>query len=241
MGGTGCGSGLLDANAAVQHVVTNRPTVTATLQPAAAGVRPGSTFTLVGDVKAGGGRMPATAGMSWRQTSGPAVTIPAGSGASVTLTAPTMTGILTFEYAAADSAGYAGTAAVAVTVNAGPTLLPVAAGNVTANQPISGSVRGSDPESDTITYVLVAGPPGLTVNANTGAWSWTPTSAGSFGVTIMPADAYGNGTPVNFTITVAADPNAKDGGGGALPWWLALLLLALAGVRTTRLGLPRRT
>ena len=62
MGGTGCGSGLLDANAAVQHVVTNRPTVTAALQPAAPGVRPGATFTLVGDVKAGGGRMPATSG-----------------------------------------------------------------------------------------------------------------------------------------------------------------------------------
>jgi len=240
MGGTGCGSGLLDANAAVQHVVTNRPTVTAALQPAAAGVRPGATFTLVGDVKAAGGRMPGTTGMSWRQTSGPAVTIPAGSGASVTLTAPTTSGILTFEYAAADSAGYAGTAAVAVTVNAGPTLLPVAAGNVTANQPISGTVRGSDPESDTITYVLVAGPPGLTVNASNGAWTWTPTSAGSFGVTVMPTDAYGNGTPVNFTITVAPDPNAKDGGGGAVPWWLAVLLLAPACLRAARRGfLPR--
>ncbi len=62
MGGMACGSGLLDANAAVQHVVTNRPTVTATLQPAAAGVRPGATFTLVGDVKAGGGRMAGTSG-----------------------------------------------------------------------------------------------------------------------------------------------------------------------------------
>ncbi len=240
MGGTGCGSGLLDANAAVQHVVTNRPTVTAALQPAAPGVRPGATFTLVGDVKAGGGRMPATSGMSWRQTSGPAVTIPPASGASVTLTAPTTSGILTFEYAATDSAGYAGMAAVAVTVNGGPTLLPVTAGNVTANQPISGSVRGSDPESDTITYVLVAGPPGLTVNASTGAWSWTPTSAGSFGVTVMPTDAFGNGTPVNFTITVAPDPNAKDGGGGALPGWLALLLFAPACLRAARRRLPPR-
>jgi hypothetical protein len=233
MGGTGCGSGLLDANAAVQHVVTNRPTVTAALQPAAPGVRPGATFTLVGDVKAAGGRMPATTGMSWRQTSGPPVTIPAGGGASVTLTAPATSGILTFEYAATDSAGYAGTAGVAVTVNAGPTLLPVAAGTVTANQPISGTVRGSDPESDSITYVLVAGPPGLTVNASSGAWSWTPTSAGSFGVTVMPTDAYGNGTPVNFTITVAPDPNAKDGGGGALPFWLVPLLLLL-GRRSQR-------
>jgi serine protease len=234
MGGNGCGSGLLDANAAVQHVVTNRPTVTATLQPAAAGVRPGATFTLAGDVKAAGGRMPGTTGMSWRQTSGPTVTIPAGSGASVTLAAPTTTGVLTFEYAATDSAGYAGTASVAVTVNAAPTMSPTTGGSVTANQPISGSVRGSDPDSDAITYVLVEGPPGLTLNASTGAWSWTPTSAGTFGVTVMPTDAYGTGTPVNFTISVAKDPNAKDGGGGALPWWIALLLLAPTGRHFSR-------
>ncbi len=240
MGGNGCGSGLLDANAAVQHVVTNRPTITATLQPAAPGVRPGATFTLAGDVKAAGGRMPATSGMSWRQTSGPPVTIPAGSGASVTLTAPTTTGVLTFEYAATDSAGYPGTAAVAVTVNAAPMMSPAPAGNVTANQPISGSVRGTDPDGDSITYVLVEGPPGLTLNASTGAWSWTPTSAGTFGVTVVPTDAYGNGTPVNFTISVAKDPNAKDGGIGALPWWLAPVLLASVGLRASRRRVAER-
>jgi MprA protease rhombosortase-interaction domain-containing protein len=56
----------------------------------------------------------------------------------------------------------------------------------------------------------------------------------------MPTDAYGNGTPVNFTITVAPDPNAKDGGGGAVPWWLAVLLLAPAGLRAARRGLLPR-
>ncbi len=117
---------------------------------------------------------------------------------------------------------------MAVTVNAAPTMSPATAGNVTANQPISGSVRGTDPDGDAITYVLVEGPPGLTLNASTGAWSWTPTSAGTYAVTIMPTDTYGNGTPVNFTISVAKDPNAKDGGIGALPWWLALLLLVPA-------------
>jgi hypothetical protein len=96
-----------------------------------------------------------------------------------------------------------------------------------AGQPLSGSVRGTDPEGDPITYVLVAGPPGLTINASTGAWSWTPSSAGTFGVTVMPVDSFGNGTPVNFNISVTADPNKKDdGGGGALAWWLLPLLPA---------------
>jgi hypothetical protein len=153
------------------------------------------------------------------------VTIPAGSGASVTLTAPNTTGTVVFEYSASDSVGYSGAAALAVTVNASPTLTPPAAEKVTAGKVISGSVRGTDPDGDSITYVLVAGPPGLMVDAATGAWSWTPKDAGSYSVTVMPTDAYGNGVPVTFAIDVAKDPNAKEGGLGALPGWLAVLLL----------------
>jgi serine protease len=225
MGGNGCGAGLLDANAAVQHVVDNKPTVTAAIQGSAPGVRPGATFTLVGDVKALGGRTASSSGMSWRQTSGPTVSIPANAGSTVTLTAPNGTGALGFEFAAADTAGYSGAGTVAVTVNAPPTMLPPAAPSATVGQPVTGSVKGTDPDGDAITYVLVAGPPGFNLNASTGSWSWTPTSAGSQGVTVMPTDAYGNGTPVNFVVSVAKDPNAKDGGAGALPWWLLALLL----------------
>jgi hypothetical protein len=234
MGGSGCGTGLLDAAAAVQHVIANRPTVTATLQGSAPGVRPGTTFTLVGEVKAAGGRAPATSGMTWRQTAGPSVSIPANAGASITLTAPGTTGALAFEFAGLDSAGYGNSASATVTVNAPPTMSVPAASSVTAGQAVSGSLRGTDPEGDSITYVLVSGPPGLTINAATGAWSWTPSSAGTFGVTVMPMDAYGNGTPVNFTIAVAEDPNKKEEGGGlALPGWLALLL-AIPALRRRR-------
>ena len=231
MGNSDCGSGLLDAAAAVQLVVNNRPIVTGSIQGSAAGVRPGATFTLVGDVRAIGGRTPSTSGMSWRQTSGTPVTIPAASGASVTLVAPNSVGALSFEFVAADSAGYGGVAVVPVIVNSPPTLFPPAAMSGTAGQPLSGTVRGTDPDGDAITYVVVAGPTGFSLNAATGAWSWTPTSAGSHGVTIVPVDAYGNGTPSNFVITAAPDPNAKDGGGGAIPLWFATLLLIAAGRR----------
>ncbi len=220
-----CGSGLLDANAAVQHVVDNRPIVTGMIQGSAPGVRPLASFTLVGNVKTVGGRVASTAGMSWRQTSGPTVTIPAGSGATVTLTAPSAVGALGFEFAASDSAGYSAAVAVPVIVNAPPTMTPAAAVSGTKGKPLSGSVRGVDPDGDAITYVLVAGPTDFALNASTGAWSWTPNAAGTHGVTIMPTDAYGNGTPVNFVITAAADPNDKEGGGGALTWWLAAVLL----------------
>jgi hypothetical protein len=226
MGSGDCGSGLLDASAAVQHVVNNRPIVTASIQGSAPGVRPGTTFTLVGDVRAVGGRMPSTSGMGWRQITGTPVSIPATSGATVTLVAPNATSALAFEFVASDSAGYGGVAAVPVIVNAPPTLFPPAAMSGTVGQPVSGTVRGTDPDGDAITYVVVAGPTGFTLNAGTGAWSWTPSSAGTHGVTVVPVDAYGNGTASNFVITVAADPKAKDsGGGGVLAWWFAALLL----------------
>ena len=220
-----CGPGLLDASAAVQHVINNRPMVTAMIQGSAPGVRPGVPFTLVGDVKAVGGRMLSTSGTSWRQTAGPNVTIPANSGATVTITAPSAVGALAFEFMASDTAGYSAAAAIPVIVNASPTLTQPAAVSGTKGQPLSGSVRGTDPDGDAITYVLVSGPTAFALNAASGAWSWTPNAAGAHGVTIMPTDAYGNGTPANFTITAAADPNEKDGGGGALAWWLAVLLL----------------
>jgi hypothetical protein len=234
MGGSGCGNGLLDANAAVQHVLNNRPTVTAVLQGSASGVRPGTSFTLVGEVKAAGGRTAAASGMRWRQTAGAPVTIPANAGATVTLTAPSATGPVAFEFVGSDVAGYSASAAVTIPVNAPPVMFTPTVNSVMAGQPLSGSVRGTDPEGDPITYVLVAGPPGLTINASTGAWSWTPASAGTFGVTVMPVDSFGNGTPVNFNISVTADPNKKDdGGGGALSGWLALLL-AIPALRRRR-------
>ena len=227
MGGSGCGNGLLDANAAVQHVLNNRPTVTAVLQGSASGVRPGTSFTLVGEVKAAGGRAAAASGMRWRQTAGAPVTIPTNAGPTVALTAPSTTGPVAFEFVGSDVAGYSGSAAVTIPVNAPPIMFTPTVSSVMAGQPLSGSVRGTDPEGDPITYVLVAGPPGLTINASTGAWSWTPSSAGTFGVTVMPVDSFGNGTPVSFNISVTADPNKKDdGGGGALAWWLLPLLPA---------------
>jgi serine protease len=242
MGGAGCGAGLLDADAAVQHVVNNRPMVTVKIQSAMPAVRPASSFTLVGEVKAAGGRTASSSGMSWRQVSGPPVPIPAGVGASVMLTAPGTTGTLTFEYAATDTAGYEGAATVSLLVNAPPTMSTPVTSQAMVGKPMSGTLLATDAEGDTITYVLVAGPPGLNINAATGAWSWTPKSAGTQSVTVMPADAYGNGAQVNFAVSVTPDPNAKKefGGIGAVPWWAALLLLVPAYARSSSRALGRR-
>jgi len=62
-----CGTGLLDADAAMLHVLNNRPMVSAALQ-GAAGVRPLGSFTLVGNVKTLGGRSAPASGMTWRRS-----------------------------------------------------------------------------------------------------------------------------------------------------------------------------
>jgi subtilisin family serine protease len=215
-----CGSGLLDGAAAVDHVVNNRPTVTAGLQGAGTGVAPSASFTLVGTVKTVGGR--AATGMMWRQTSGPTVSLPTTTGGSITVTAPS-SGKLGFEFVATDSVGYSANATATVVVNSPPVLQPIAAVSATKGQAISGSVRATDTEGDAITYVVVNPPNGFNLNAGTGAWSWTPSSSGDYTLAIMPTDAYGNGAPVTLQINVA---KGDEGGGGALPAWIAVLLLA---------------
>jgi cytochrome c553 len=219
-----CGTGLLDVDAAMLHVLNNRPTVSVALQGTAAGVRPLSSFTLVGNVKTLGGRGAPASGMTWRQISGPAVQIPSSAGASITLTAPSA-GPLAFEFSAVDSGGYAAMTSVTVVVNTPPTLAPVTKTDLKKGEAASGSLRAVDPEGDAITYVLVTGPSGLNLDAATGAWSWTPGSDGAYTMTVVATDAYGSSAPVN------AELNVEKGGVGALAWWLPLLLLASAGRR----------
>jgi hypothetical protein len=171
-------------------------------------------------VKTVGGR--AATGMMWRQTSGPTVSLPTTTGGSITVTAPS-SGKLGFEFVATDSVGYSANATATVVVNSPPVLQPIAAVSATKGQAISGSVRATDTEGDAITYVVVNPPNGFNLNAGTGAWSWTPSSSGDYTLAIMPTDAYGNGAPVTLQINVA---KGDEGGGGALPAWIAVLLLA---------------
>ncbi|HTN48301.1 MAG TPA: S8 family serine peptidase [Burkholderiaceae bacterium] len=228
-----CGAGLLDGFAAVDHVVNNRPTVTAGLQGSAVGVPPSASFTLVGTVKTAGGRAAPASGMTWRQTSGPTVSLPTMTGGSITVTAPSASGRLGFEFVATDSVGYSASATATVVINSPPVMSAVAPVSATAKQAISGSVKAVDADGDAITYVAINPPSGFNMNAATGAWTWTPGSSGNYTLGVMPTDAYGNGVPASLQINVAK--GAGDGGGGAVPAWVAaLLLLALGGARGRR-------
>jgi hypothetical protein len=64
-------------------------------------------------------------------------------------------------------------------------------------------VEATDPEGDTLTYSLTAGPTGMTINSSTGVINWTPTEVqiGANEVEIKVSDLY-RSTTQSFTITV---------------------------------------
>jgi len=62
-------------------------------------------------------------------------------------------------------------------------------------------VEATDPNGDALTYSLTTSPTGMTINSNTGVISWTPTTAGSFDVTVEVSDDSKSDTQ-SFTITV---------------------------------------
>ena len=68
------------------------------------------------------------------------------------------------------------------------------------------AVRAVDPEGDTLTYSLQAGPAGMTIDPATGILSWTPTAAevGTHAAAILVADGQGNTASQVYRVVVAA-------------------------------------
>ena len=62
-------------------------------------------------------------------------------------------------------------------------------------------VEATDPNEDTLTYSLTVSPTGMTINSTNGVITWTPTTAGSFDVTVEVSDGSKSETQ-SFTIIV---------------------------------------
>ena len=62
-------------------------------------------------------------------------------------------------------------------------------------------VEATDPNGDILTYSLTVSPSGMTISSTTGVISWTPTTAGSFEVTVEVSDENKSETQ-SFTIIV---------------------------------------
>ncbi|MDO1448406.1 malectin domain-containing carbohydrate-binding protein [Rhodocytophaga aerolata] len=92
-------------------------------------------------------------------------------------------------------------------VNQAPVLATIGNKTVTVGQTLSFTATATDADaSQTKTYSLVGAPQGATINATTGAFSWTPAQTGSFSFTVKVTD---NGTPAlsdeeQITVLVSA-------------------------------------
>ncbi len=222
-----CGTGLLDAKAAIDRLNTLAPCVSATAAPTGV-VAAGSLVTLTA---AGTSVASASTSFSyqWTQLSGPAVTLSGSTSASATFTAPSPGGTHLFEVTATDATGQSSTEQVSVTSNTPPVLAPIPPMAVALNAPLTFTATATDAEGNPVVYVASALPAGSTFDAATGVFDWpvaTPTGRYSFSIT--PNDGVFNGVPQTVSITVGTPPSG--GGGGATGPWELGGLLALLGL-----------
>ncbi len=71
--------------------------------------------------------------------------------------------------------------------------------------PVSFTASASDTEGETLTFSLSGAPAGASIDATTGAFSWTPATAGSFTFTVTVSDANGSDSQ-EVTVDVSALP-----------------------------------
>jgi PKD domain/Putative Ig domain/FlgD Ig-like domain len=79
-------------------------------------------------------------------------------------------------------------------VNTAPVLAPIGnkSGSIGVPTTFTATASDTDIPAQTLTFSLGAGPPGATIDASTGAFSWTPNACGTFLVTVVVTD---NGPP----------------------------------------------
>ncbi|WP_265991427.1 putative Ig domain-containing protein [Larkinella insperata] len=98
------------------------------------------------------------------------------------------------------------------TVNTAPVLTGIGSKTAVVGQPLSFTAQATDTDlpAQTLTY-SVSGLTDASINASTGAFSWTPTTTGSFSLTIRVTD---NGSPAlsqQETIRITVNPAGSTG------------------------------
>lgn len=98
---------------------------------------------------------------------------------------------------------------IAVTdVNDAPVITSVAPTSVILGEEYTYTPSATDAENDSLTWSLTQKPAGMTINATTGAISWTPAEAGSSGtVRLVANDGSSDSVAQTFVITVSEPDN----------------------------------
>gem|GEM_PF-3421131 len=118
-----------------------------------------------------------------------------------------------FVYSIVDGQGGGAAANVTVTIrvsNRVPVITPVGDRTVEEGQTVDLVVAATDPDGDALTFSLVGGPAGATIDPTTGAFTWTPAddTPAPVGFTVRATDVLGDFSETSFAIGVVNAPPA---------------------------------
>jgi lysophospholipase L1-like esterase len=105
---------------------------------------------------------------------------------------------------------------ISITANNPPRITSSAPTEASAGKRYEYNAAATDSDNDTLTWSLVSGPPGMSIDASTGVVTWTP-SAGDIGTancSIAVSDGRGGEANQVFSIRVTKS-NSGGGGGGS--------------------------
>ena len=88
--------------------------------------------------------------------------------------------------------------------NQNPKITSLPKTDLTLSQAWNYQIEATDPEGDSLSYSLFSGPSGLTVNSSTGLTAWTPTTEGTFPVTLKVLDSKGGKEEQTFSLIVSS-------------------------------------
>jgi len=238
VGGGACGSGLLDAKAALDRLADRTPAVSINAPSVVAG---NQVANLQATATARNGGSTAFA-YRWTQIAGPPVTLSGATTASASFVGTNPGGTHTFEVTVTDGNGYVARQTASVRSNNPPVMNPMPPQTVVQGGNLVFTVSATDPENDVRTYVATNLPAGATFAAATGQFSWLSVAAapGTYSFTVMANDGTVNSAPISVSITVTSPPppSSGGGGGGALSALEGAVLAVLAGLLV---GSRRRT
>jgi serine protease len=223
-----CGSGLLDARAALDRLSDRTPLVTVTPTPAVITGGQQSVLTANATPRNSGS---GTFTYSWTQTSGPTVTLSNASTATPSFAGTNPGGTHTFAVTVRDGNGYSVTQTANVRSNNAPAFASAPSASVVPGGNLVFNVTAGDPESDVVTYVATNLPAGSAFAAGTGQFTWNnvPTTLGTHTFDVVATDGSLNSASTTVTINIANPPpppppsQDSGGGGGGSVRWLELL------------------